>query len=357
MRMMIVVGGVLVRGAVGTQRPPFSVLWNSPWPGCCGIKAEQQLLPAAIPLPMFVEHNITVNDNRDPWSSAGTTDCGNVTHIPCVNGHHVVTIYDEDTGLYPDFHQNATTKQWYAVNGGLPQSVNLSAHLAQWQIGIEKMIPDKDAAPVVGLDWESWEPWWEGNSKRWMTGDSVDIFQNESIKLVKAKHPTWGDAQVLSEARTEFNLGAQQFWTKTFELAKKLRPNALWSNYHVGHCGTFGCGDAEYWGFMEQEQRLGRSPKTNMPASQPPPMCAVPNDNDSPGLQWLWKLVDVLEPVMYLSNQNASFNAQFIDCTLGEARRVATLARKLRGGKRESRSLLRRLLLGASVQASRGVIA
>ena len=211
----------------------------------------------------------------------------------------------------------------------------MTAHLAAWQSEIEAMLPDKDAGPVVGLDWESWQPYWNGNSRRAVSEPGVDVFQNESIKLVKAKHPTWGDAQVLSEARKEFNLGAQQFWTKTFELAQELRPNALWSNYHVGHCGTFGCGDAEYWGFIEQEERLHRYPKSPLPASQPPPVCAVPNDNDSQGLQWLWKLVDALEPVMYLSNNNASFNTQFIDCALGEARRVAMLARKLRGGKRE----------------------
>lgn len=156
------------------------------------------------------------------------------------------------------------------------------------------------------------------------------------IKLVKSQHPTWSDAQILVEAKEQWNAAAELFWTKTFELAKKLRPNALWSNYGVGHC--FGCLDAEYYGWMKQAEDAGYRPKTYgkiaLPAEQPPPVCTAPNDNDTPELTWLWKLVDVLEPVIYLSNNNASFNARFIDCSLGEARRIATIARGLRGGKR-----------------------
>jgi hypothetical protein len=90
----------------------------------------------------------------------------------------------------------------------------------------------------------------------------------------------------------------------------------------------------------------------------------VPNSNDSPDISWLWRLLDVLEPTIYLSTNNASINGAFLDCALGEARRcavncllpirveplrlrqltclpavellfsVATLARPLRDGKR-----------------------
>ena len=371
--LYMLLAGVQRASSGATARAPFAVLWNSPWPACCGVKAEQELLPQADPLPRFVENNVTVNDGVDNWS------CGNrsgTASIPCFNGHHVVTIYTEQTGLYPDFKQNATTKQYYPVNGGLPQLVNMTAHLAKWQFEIESMIPDENASPVVGLDWESWQPYWNGNNRRAMSEPDVDIFQNESIKLVRAQHATWSDGQVLAEAKKQWNAGAELFWTKTFELAKKLRPNALWSNYGVGNC--FGCGDAEYYGWQKQAEDRGYRPKTYgkiaLPVRQPAPVCPVPNDNDTPELSWLWTLVDVLEPVIYLSNQNSSceymraatpsrsarhtfartsyhaatelivvwadawllpaVNERFIDCSLGEARRVATLARKLRGGKR-----------------------
>ena len=51
-----------------TARAPFAVLWNSPLPQCCGVKAEKVLLPQAEPLPRFVENNVTVNEGTDEWS-------------------------------------------------------------------------------------------------------------------------------------------------------------------------------------------------------------------------------------------------------------------------------------------------
>ena len=101
------------------KRPPFSVLWNSPGPSCCGVKAENELLPDADPLPQFAEFNITGNDKPSSWSR-GRRPC-NATTNPCFNGQHVVTIYTEQTGLYPSYKQNETTKEWTAINGGLPQ--------------------------------------------------------------------------------------------------------------------------------------------------------------------------------------------------------------------------------------------
>ena len=78
--------------------------------------------------------------------------------------------------------------------------------------------------------------------------------------------------------------------------------------YGVGHC--FGCLDAEYYGWQKQAEERGFRPKTYgknaLPDKQPAPVCSVPNDNDTPVLSWLWKLVDALEPVIYLSNQNSS---------------------------------------------------
>ena len=233
-----------------TERPPFSVLWNSPWPACCGVKAESVLLPDADPLPQFKKYNVTVNNKMDPWSTGGTkSGCGNDT-IPCFNGPNVVTIYTEQTGLYPQYKFNATTKEYIPLNGGIPQNANLTAHLAQWREEVLAMIPDAEAAPVVGLDWESWEPWFDGNSARPMAEPGQDIFQNASIALVKAAHPTWTDAQILAKAKAEFNHAAEEFWTATFQLAQELRPNALWSNYDVGKCASHGCGDAEYYPWL-----------------------------------------------------------------------------------------------------------
>ena len=103
----------------------FEVLWNSPWPSCCGFKAEKQLLPKADPVPQFAEFNISVNvrDGRH-----GSTCNGTIIN-PCFNGPRVVTIYTELTGLYPSFRTDPVTHERVAINGGLPQLVNLTAHL------------------------------------------------------------------------------------------------------------------------------------------------------------------------------------------------------------------------------------
>ena len=137
----------------------------------------------------------------------------------------------------------------------------MSAHLKQWAIEIQAAIPDPAAAPVVGLDWEAWQPYWNGNHRGAFSDPNQVMSQNESIKLVRAQHPSWSEAQVVIEAKRQFNAGAQELWTKTFELAQNLRPNALWSNYGVGHCaasqvsstlntGDCACDNAEYYPWL-----------------------------------------------------------------------------------------------------------
>jgi hypothetical protein len=113
-------------------------------------------------------------------------------------------------------------------------------------------------------------------------GAGRDIYQNKSIELVKQAHPSWTSAQVLAEAKAQFNAGAQEFWTATFQLAKKLRPRAVWSNYGVGKCASHACGNAEYYPYFVHSKAAGRD-KGNppLPASEPPAICPTPNDNDS----------------------------------------------------------------------------
>jgi hypothetical protein len=279
-------------------------------------------------VPQFVEHNITVN------SAAGSL-CNGTDANPCFNGPSVVTVYKEQTGLYPRYNFNKVTREYEPVYGGIPQMANMTAHLALWAEQVVSILPNTDVSPVVGLDWESWEPWWDGNNARPMASPGQDIFQNKSIDRVRVAHPLWTDKQVLAQAKKEFNDAAQGFWTRTFELAKRLRPNALWSNYNVGNCAAHGCDDAEYYPWQAMMEKRKLRPKSNppLPSSQPAPVCSTPNDNDSE-LSWLWKLVDVLEPVIYLSTQNATFNQRYLDCKLGEARRVSRLARPMRDGRR-----------------------
>jgi hypothetical protein len=203
--MMLRAGGAALGALALAAAPPpcggFKVLWNSPWPSCCGAKAEKELLPLADPLPQFVQHNITVNTGYDTWSHCNGSDS-----IPCFNGHEVVTIYTEQIGLYPQYQMNATTHQWYPVNGGLPQLVNMTAHLAAWADDVAAMIPNPSAAPIVGLDMEAWRVAWAGNDPRPMAEPAQAVVQNKSIELVRSQHPDWSEPQLIAEAKRQVTL-------------------------------------------------------------------------------------------------------------------------------------------------------
>ena len=133
-----------------------------------------------------------------------------------------MTIYTELTGLYPSFRTDPVTHERVAVNGGLPQLVNLTAHLALWRDRVLQLVPDLVEGPVVGLDWEAWEPWWEGNNARPMGEPGQEIFQNKSIELVRQQHPAWPHEKVLSEAKRQFNVAAREFWTQTFAVGIRI---------------------------------------------------------------------------------------------------------------------------------------
>ena len=155
-------------------------------------------------------------------------------------------------GLYPQYQQNATTHEWYPVNGGLPQLVNMTAHLAAWASDVQSLIPDPHSSPIVGLDMEAWRVAWSGNDPRPMAEPAQAVVQNESIALVRRQHPDWPAAQVLAEAKRQWAAGAKAFWSETFALAKKLRPKAQFGNYDFNHCGNWGCADSNYWGWLKQ---------------------------------------------------------------------------------------------------------
>ena len=96
--------GVLV--AAPRACPAFKVLWNSPWPSCCGVKAEQVMLPLADPRPEFEKFNISVNSGPDGFSQCppkgSTGPAGPDTRGgPCFNGHEVVTIVRPSTPPRP----------------------------------------------------------------------------------------------------------------------------------------------------------------------------------------------------------------------------------------------------------------
>ena len=191
----------LVSLAVATRR--YQVLMDSPWPTQC----EVNLKRPQTGLPDWSEFSMQANPNNS------------------FLGPIVSTIYK--AGKYPIFSgmgpgnwnaTNATSK-----NGGLPQLVNLSAHLTQLRLDIETILPDPNSSGVANIDWEAWKPDFYGNAY-----NEYWIYINRSIMLVQQEHPDWDSARQILQAEQDFNAAARRFFNASIQLCRQLRPRTRW---------------------------------------------------------------------------------------------------------------------------------
>ncbi|CAG9531087.1 unnamed protein product, partial [Cercopithifilaria johnstoni] len=157
-------------------------------------------------------------------------------------GDIIVVFYEQKFGLYPHYRNFSDISS--AVNGGIPQRADLSAHLEKVRNNIEKAIPKVGFNGLAIIDYEEWRPLWKHN---WYT---KRIYQKASIDDVKQRQPEISEEEAEKIAEKEFNNASMVFLTKTIQEAKKLRPNALWGyygmpfcNYSAGKNGTVGCGE------------------------------------------------------------------------------------------------------------------
>lgn len=125
------------------------------------------------------------------------------------------------------------------INGGVPQSGNLTHHLQAFASGVKDWIPDPDWSGNAVLDFEAWTPVWEENTSpdSWHSR----VYQNESIRLVKARHPEWTHDQIEVLAKQEFESAATEWFVRSLELGRSLRPKAKWGFYgrpanNLGDC-------------------------------------------------------------------------------------------------------------------------
>ena len=123
----------------------YVALWNSPWPLACETPPPK--------LPEWSRWRIKTNANAS------------------FNGDAISTIYK--AGLFPTFTGQGPggacgSGDWNctaatAINGGLPQLVNMTAHLAALQHDIELLLPDPQWSGVANIDWEAWKPAFASN--------------------------------------------------------------------------------------------------------------------------------------------------------------------------------------------------
>ncbi|VDK69494.1 unnamed protein product [Litomosoides sigmodontis] len=155
-------------------------------------------------------------------------------------GDTIVVFYEDQFGLYPYYRNFSDPSS--AVNGGIPQHADLTAHLKKVHDDIEKAIPSSNFNGLAVIDYEKWRPLWEQN---W---HAKQIYQRESLAHA-AGHCSKNDRNC-KFAIDEFNSASLNFLVETIREAKKTRPNALWGyygmpfcNYTAGKNGTIACGE------------------------------------------------------------------------------------------------------------------
>lgn len=243
---------------------PFVAIWNAPTGGCS------------------VNFSININlrdfdileNPKQTW-----------------NGKYVTVFYNAQLGLYPYFTNEQGTNSY---NGGMPQLIDLAAHLRKMKRDIIKKIPDPDYSGLVIIDWEGWRPTWERNF------DSKRIYQSRSVELVQDKHPEWSMEEVIEEAKKEFERTARVFMESSIKLARQVRPKGLWGFYGFPDC--FGSNETNY-------------------------RCSDDHQEMNNKLKWLFSSSMALYPSVYIYDQQ-SWNKAFTYGRLEEAIRLATWVSK-----------------------------
>ena len=219
--------GVAGGGGRGNSTPAaFTALWNSHWPHDC-----------ATTKPPF--------GGKEP--SIDLASFAIVTNAAAAfNGKAVATLYggsENETGLCPflaDAAGRINSRAWNTSgakyeNGGLPQRVNLTQHLALWSKQIEQQFPDPDFSGVVGLDWEHWFPLWDMNA---VMDPNMVGYNEASIADVQKRFPKLSLAAATAQAKEEFEQAALRLMVETVKTASRLRPKGKFGFYGYPGCNT-----------------------------------------------------------------------------------------------------------------------
>ena len=193
-------------------------------------------------------------------------------------------------GLMPHYINTSLSS---AINGGLPQLVNLTLHIATLNRTFESLV-DRDENRLMDFDFESWHPaWYENNGT---------LYQTESMAVVKKANPSFTPEQVEAEAKTQYEAAAKSLVITTIAAIKALRPKIT--------VGMYGLPTRSYW-------------------TNPTPQTRAWND----GLFPMWCAFDAILPSIYqfYNSCNASSpghseirarNENYITNTVTEAVRI-----------------------------------
>lgn len=138
-------------------------------------------------------------------------------------------------------------------------------------------------------------------------------YQDASIAIVKAQHPTWNSTAVQAEAKKQFETAALQWMVTTLNTVTALRPKARWGYYGIPQ---------------------GYAEPCAAPSSQTAPLCGyrcpilgdvwrAQNDRMQP----LFDASTAMFPSIYLPPQRSpdytARNLDYVQGTIQEAQRLA----------------------------------
>ncbi|XP_062276451.1 hyaluronidase-5-like [Scomber scombrus] len=216
-----------------------------------------------------------------------------VTTPATVPGQFLTLLYEERLGLYPKVGSHHTL-----YNGGVPQSGNLTKHLAKARHQIDNVISQDSGPGLAVIDWESWRPLWDQNwgSKR--------VYKKLSIARALQTAPFLSDRTIAKLAKKQFQQAGRNFMEKTIDLGVCERPSRLWGFYLFPDCFNYDWNKSTYTG-----------------------KCSATTQEQNNQMLWLWQHSTALFPSIYLhqSLKNSPRAALYVRYRIQEALRVAAL--------------------------------
>ncbi|MGI9014725.1 MAG: hypothetical protein ACR2GY_10810 [Phycisphaerales bacterium] len=133
--------------------------------------------------------------------------------------NRVVLFYERELGLYPKI------KDGQRINGGIPQRVDLQAHLAKVRDDVALLIPETGWDGFAVIDFESWEVAWDR---------TPNPYRTDSRRLARDRYWTATEDEITRIATREYEHAAHEFMVQTIQLCQELRPNAKWGFWGHG---------------------------------------------------------------------------------------------------------------------------
>ncbi|XP_065318706.1 hyaluronidase-like [Gordionus sp. m RMFG-2023] len=226
-------------------------------------------------------------------------------------GELINLFYHTQIGSWPLIIEDKTTNKKNEINGGIPQRGNVSMHLKQMELDIEKYMPNKNFEGLAVIDFEQYLPWWSLMDFDVSVSANIHVFyyvQNclrrrggdASIAYFKSRNPSITNNSLIVEGtKSEYENAVKLFMIKTLKKAKDLRPRAKWGYYDYPTCAR----QAESGYFCDKKHK-GLNVQTN----------------------WLYKDSLVLFPNCYINIRtipDAEKRAIYILKRMNEAKRMS----------------------------------